>query len=131
MEREWKQRNFIHDFPRVPEVKHFGQCALVRTRARATTGPPAWYLADKVAQSCVHYEIRGPEEYDEWKKGSARQGGRLYTYLRTAREKERKREKEKEKKKEKEKERDSTVTLHIFSRWRSSLLSFMVMFMKT
>lgn len=61
VEREWKHRNFIHDFPRVPEVKHFGRCAR----------PPvllAWYLADKVAQSCVHYEIRGPEGYGEWKK---------------------------------------------------------------
>lgn len=34
LEREWKQRNFIHDFPRVPQVKHFGRCALVRWRAR-------------------------------------------------------------------------------------------------
>lgn len=65
VEREWKQRNFIHDFPRVPEVKHFGQCALVRARDHWLA---AWYLADKVAQSCVHYEIRGPEEYQRVEK---------------------------------------------------------------
>lgn len=38
-----------------------------------------WNLADKVAQSCVHYEIREAEGYDEWKKWNAeqRRGGSL------------------------------------------------------
>lgn len=49
------ERNFIHDFPRVPEAKHFWQCALIEAHGHR---PAAWYLADKVAQSCVHYEIQ-------------------------------------------------------------------------
>lgn len=80
VEREWKQRNFIHDFPRVPEVKYFGQCSYERRDHRLA----AWNLADKVAQSCVHYEIRGAEGYGEWKKWNAGQTRRSIvtpTYL--------------------------------------------------
>lgn len=53
--RRGTERNFIHDFPRVPEARHFWQCALIEAHGHR---PAAWYLADKVAQSCVHYEIQ-------------------------------------------------------------------------
>lgn len=56
-------------FPPSPSSEVF-RAMLVRARDHRLA---AWNLADKVAQSCVHYEIREAEGYGEWKKWNAGQ----------------------------------------------------------
>lgn len=80
MEREWKQRNFIHDFPRVPEVKHFGRCALVR--ARATTAPPRGISLTKLLNHACIMRFADQKNTASGKKG--RSAGRTARLIITA-----------------------------------------------
>lgn len=65
-------------FPPSPWSETFRAMRRARTSARPLRGSAsARYLADKVAQSCVHYEIREAEEYERAEKVELRirQGG--------------------------------------------------------
>lgn len=52
MERDEQERKFIHDFPRVPEAKHFWQCALIERRT-ATGLPHGISLTKLPNHACI------------------------------------------------------------------------------